>query len=170
MSAPAPLRRRAPRATEVARLAALLVSAVMAPVVGDVGSCGQEAEDLDAYKFFYGKESLDCERCTECDLLTRACGKACDLTQETVEFPEGCYPLIHDGEVCLHALQVASCADYEGYMADEAPTTPTECNFCPPLANRAPLSPSSAVLPSSRSSSSSSSSSLPSPSPSGGAP
>lgn len=145
MSERAPLHRagarprapRAPRMAEVVRLVALLVGAVMAPVVGDVGSCGQEVEDLDAYKFFYVKESIDCDRCNECGILTRACGEACDLTPEAA-FPEGCYPLIHDGEVCLHALQEASCGEYKGYMADDAPKTPTECNFCPPEEGPAP--------------------------------
>jgi hypothetical protein len=131
MSEPAPRRRRAPRAAEIARLAALLAGAAMAPVVGDIGSCGQEAEELDAFKFFYVKASTDCERCAECGIETRACAEACDPAPKTAEFPPSCHPLIHDGEVCLHALEVASCAEYGEYMSDEAPTSPTECNFCP---------------------------------------
>jgi hypothetical protein len=132
MTDPAPRRRPPPRLAEVARLAALLAVAAMAPVVGDIGSCGQDAEDLDAFKFFYVKASIDCERCTECDLKSHACDDACNPAPKATEFPPRCYPLIHDGEVCLHALEVASCAEYEGFMSDEAPTTPTECNFCPP--------------------------------------
>jgi hypothetical protein len=40
-------------------------------------------------------------------------------------------PLVHDGEVCLRALDDAACEDYLEYMSDVAPTVPTECNFCP---------------------------------------
>jgi hypothetical protein len=110
----------------------LLLGFVAAPVVGDIGSCGQEAQDLDPYKFFVVKDQIDCERCNECGILTEACARACDPAPEAEAFPEGCYPLIHDGEVCLQALLAASCAEYEEYMADVSPTTPTECNFCPP--------------------------------------
>ncbi|MCC6558356.1 MAG: hypothetical protein IT372_35910 [Polyangiaceae bacterium] len=124
--------RRLPRPPEIARLAAVLVAFVAAPVVGDIGSCGQEAAELDAYKFFYVKGAIDCERCGECGLSTRACTDACAPQPKVTAFDEGCYPLVHDGEVCLHALQRASCDEYASYMSDEAPTTPTECNFCPP--------------------------------------
>lgn len=127
-------RRRRPGARDVARLA-LLLGFVAAPVVGDIGSCGQGVEDLDARKFFLFKDYLDCQRCTGCGLLTEACARACERSSEgepaATVFPEGCYPLTHDGEVCLNALEAAGCADYGQYMADEAPTTPTECNFCP---------------------------------------
>jgi hypothetical protein len=47
------------------------------------------------------------------------------------DFPEGCAPLVHDGEVCLRALHFASCDAYRGYVDDAAPTVPTECDFCP---------------------------------------
>jgi hypothetical protein len=117
-------------AGDVARLA-LLLGFVAAPVVGDIGSCGQEAKDLDPYKFFVIKDQIDCQRCQECGLVTEACARACEPPPEAEEFPEGCYPLIHDGEVCLNALLAASCSEYEGYTADASPTTPTECNFCP---------------------------------------
>lgn len=119
------------RAVEVAQAAALLLGVALAPVVGDIGGCGQAAEDLDASKFFSAKSQIDCAQCDECGLASRACEASCDLSPEG-EFPPGCYPLIHDGEACLHALQVASCADYADYMADEGASTPTECNFCPP--------------------------------------
>ena len=46
-------------------------------------------------------------------------------------FPVNCYPVVHDGEVCLDALQVASCADYASFKADQGSTIPTECVFCP---------------------------------------
>jgi hypothetical protein len=39
--------------------------------------------------------------------------------------------LVHDGEVCLRALEVAACDDYALFMDDVAPSLPTECNFCP---------------------------------------
>ena len=115
----------------MARLA-LLLSFTAAPVVGDIGGCGQAPEDLDPFKFFYLKGQIDCDRCTECGLLTEACARACAGTLDASAFPPGCYPLAHDGEVCLNALDAASCADYEAYVADVGATTPTECNFCPP--------------------------------------
>jgi hypothetical protein len=46
-------------------------------------------------------------------------------------FPDRCVPLVHDGEVCLRALQYASCDDYRAYVSDVSPSVPTECNFCP---------------------------------------
>lgn len=105
---------------------------VAAPVVGDIGSCGQAPEDLDAFKFFVVKDRIDCERCQECGLLTSACARACAGASRDQQFPAGCYPLAHDGEACLNALDAASCGETESYMADEGATTPTECNFCPP--------------------------------------
>jgi hypothetical protein len=50
---------------------------------------------------------------------------------ENVAFDPDCFPLVHDGEVCLNALRAASCNDYANYVDDLAPTVPTECNFCP---------------------------------------
>ena len=47
-------------------------------------------------------------------------------------FPPGCFPVVHDGEVCLNALLAADCDDYREFVADEGRTVPTECNFCPP--------------------------------------
>jgi hypothetical protein len=128
---------RGPRALEIARLAAILLLFLAAPTVGDIGSCGESPADLDAVKFFCAKENIDCGKCVECGMATaaceRACGKpACDAknASQTV-FPLGCYPLIHDGEVCLNALEASGCDEYRGFMADEASTIPTECNFCP---------------------------------------
>jgi hypothetical protein len=46
-------------------------------------------------------------------------------------FPEGCLPLVHDGEVCLRALLYATCAEYEAYVDDARPKVPSECDFCP---------------------------------------
>lgn len=124
-----------PRSLHLRRvlLAAIVGLLCAAPTPGDVGGCGQEAALLDAPTFFVNKKLTDCRRCDECGLITNACLEACD---ETVpfdrDFPDGCLPLVHDGEVCLRALRHASCDDYAGFVSDHAPTTPSECNFCPP--------------------------------------
>lgn len=102
-----------------------------APVPGDVGGCGQEAQELDPETFFWSLQHYQCESCRECGLSTRACQRACDDELGQSEFPEGCVPLVHDGEVCLRALQNGSCDDYGEYMSDTSPTIPTECDFCP---------------------------------------
>jgi hypothetical protein len=149
-------RRAPPTARELARVALVALVFAAAPTAGDIGSCGQTVEDLDATKFFVKKAEIDCARCTECDVSSFACGRACSPTKTCdgdagadaggeggadagacgVELPTaflpGCYPLVHDGEVCLHALEAASCSDYAAYMADQGATAPTECNFCPP--------------------------------------
>lgn len=102
-----------------------------APVPGDAGGCNQEPEALDAGVFFAAKQSIDCSRCNDCALVSASCDAACAAANPTQSFPAGCVPLIHDGEVCLHALSIASCDDYESYVRDDAPATPTECEFCP---------------------------------------
>jgi hypothetical protein len=114
----------------------------MAPTVGDVGGCGREATELDASVFAQTKKSLDCKRCSACDLATARCQGACDpkVAPETV-LPATCRPLLHDGEVCIRALNAASCGDYASYMDDERPTVPSECDFCrvpPPPTTTAP--------------------------------
>ena len=116
---------------EIARVALVSLFFLAAPTAGDIGGCGQTAEDLDAMKFFDTKQTVDCRRCLECALLTDTCELACGAALP-ITFPDGCYPLVHDGEVCLDALEVASCDDYQNYMADQGATIPTECNFCPP--------------------------------------
>ena len=104
-----------------------------APVPGDVGGCGQEAKELDAPIFFGTKQHIDCERCLECALFTQTCATACNDSQRIpASFPEGCLPVVHDGFVCLRALRHSSCDEYAEYMDDQAPSVPTECNFCPP--------------------------------------
>jgi hypothetical protein len=120
------------RPVEVARLALVALFFLAAPTAGDIGSCSQTAQDLDPAKFFDQKQTLDCKRCGDCNLTSNACTLACgpDLP---LTFPKGCYPLVHDGEVCLDALTAASCGDYQSYMADQGATIPTECDFCPPL-------------------------------------
>jgi hypothetical protein len=117
------------RALWVAMVFAVLCAA---PTPGDIGGCGQTAELLDPPIFFASKARMDCIRCGECSLDTNACESACDPGVPTATaFPDGCFPLVHDGEVCLRALRYASCDDYASYVSDTAPGVPTECNFCP---------------------------------------
>jgi len=116
---------------EIVRLAAMLLLVVAAPTVGDIGGCGEAPADLNAAKFFLAKADVDCSRCDECRIASAACDAACKRAQLATAFPEGCYPIQHDGEVCLNALAAASCEIYTSFMADEGATTPTECNFCP---------------------------------------
>jgi hypothetical protein len=108
----------------------LFVFLGMAPTVGDIGSCGQAVDDLDAPTFFELKGEIDCRRCKECGVTTKLCKHACDDPRQTF-FLTGCHPLVHDGEVCLRVLLHASCDDYTSYMNDAAPTAPSECQFCP---------------------------------------
>lgn len=131
--------KRAGRPREHWLLVALALSVLAGPTVGDVGSCGQEVADLDAEKFFTEKDFIDCSKCTECSFQTRICDDACDGVPSTTAFDEDCFPLVHDGEVCLNRLRAASCGEYASYINDGAPTTPTECNFCP-LSERPPSS------------------------------
>jgi hypothetical protein len=112
--------------------AVMLVCLCLAPVPGDVGSCAQPAVDLAPERFFGAKRSLDCIRCEECAIGSSTCVNACDRALPTQDaFPEGCFPVVHDGEVCLRKLLDAECGDYARYMRDENPVVPTECNFCP---------------------------------------
>ncbi|HTA91581.1 MAG TPA: hypothetical protein VK745_18485 [Polyangiaceae bacterium] len=104
-----------------------------APTPGDIGGCGQKPAELDPGIFFASKAATDCQHCGDCGLTSMACKNACDdsPTSYPAAFPDRCLPLVHDGEVCLRALENASCSDYSAYMRDDAPTVPTECNFCP---------------------------------------
>jgi hypothetical protein len=116
-------------------LGLLLLLFCTAPTPGDIGGCGQNPDILDAPTFFANKKRIDCSRCLDCGLTTQTCTTACDDNAPfDTQFPKDCVPLVHDGEVCLHALQYASCDDYATYVADSAPATPTECDFCPPEA------------------------------------
>ncbi len=102
----------------------------MAPTAGDIGGCGATISELDPAKYAFDRKDLDCRRCQECGLSTPRCTRACDATkQPDVSVPSTCKPVKHDGEVCIHALEVASCDDYSNYVAD-APTSPSECQFC----------------------------------------
>lgn len=109
---------------------ALAVVLGMGPMVGDIGSCGQQADDLDAPTFFDVKANIDCGRCGDCNLRGQQCDRACNEPPQTA-FAYGCRPLVHDGEVCLRALLHASCDDYASYMNDARPGAPSECQFCP---------------------------------------
>jgi hypothetical protein len=117
--------------SEVVRLIVITWLFTAAPVAGDIGSCGQAADDLDAAKFFQAKADVDCQQCSGCGFATNTCVRACSAPPERA-FEVDCYPLVHDGEVCLDALRAASCDEYRAYVDDQAPEAPTECNFCPP--------------------------------------
>lgn len=115
---------------DTGRLALVALLALAAPTAGDIGSCGQSLDELDPVKFFTEKRRIDCQHCVDCLFQTAACEAACANQGET-SFPAGCYPLVHDGEVCLDALAEADCERYQAYVDDTAPQTPSECNFCP---------------------------------------
>jgi len=114
----------------------MLLIFVVAPTPGDIGGCGQEAQLLDAKAFFYNKRLVDCRRCQDCGLESYYpyCKAACEDPESVPEeFPSGCMPLVHDGEVCLRALEHSSCKTYASYVKDDPRTRsmPSECNFCP---------------------------------------
>jgi hypothetical protein len=101
------------------------------PTVGDIGSCGTPATLLDEATFAAQRKQLDCSRCGSCGLMTQTCANACNpQAPSTVGWPSTCQPLQHDGDVCMRALRAASCGDYASFVSDEAPTLPTECDFC----------------------------------------
>ena len=103
----------------------------MAPTAGDIGGCGKEATDLDAEDYAQARKSEDCDRCRECGLHTERCQRACDPAKAPDIFlPATCKPVRHDGEVCLRALDTVSCEKYATYVDDNAPATPSECDFC----------------------------------------
>lgn len=121
-----PVRRRE---LVVAAVLALVFGA--APTVGDIGSCGQKATPLDEAVFAAQRKELDCQKCTECGLTTQTCVDACDPSKPSdVGWPDTCFPLDHDGVVCIDALEAASCKAYASFVSDVAPTVPTECQFC----------------------------------------
>ena len=64
--------------------------------------------------------------------MTKYCKDACDPAVDSrSSFPEGCDPIVHDGEVCLNALDAAGCDDYEAYVKDKGREAPNACRFCP---------------------------------------
>jgi hypothetical protein len=121
------------RSTQLSKLALGFIALAFcaAPVPGDVGGCGQDPQQLHPATFFWSLQGIQCDHCRECQLQTAACTRACADVMLQTDFPKDCVPLVHDGEVCLRALQDGSCDDYREYMSDSAPSIPTECNFCP---------------------------------------
>ena len=119
------------RRREIAIAAIVAVVVLPAPTVGDVGGCGKTATALDPNVFAHARKVLDCRRCSECGIANDRCKRACDTSapSDTV-VPATCHPLLHDGEVCLRALQAASCDDYATFVDDVAPSIPSECDFC----------------------------------------
>jgi hypothetical protein len=115
-----------------AALAITLLGFVIAPSTGDYGGCNQAPDDLDPGKFFAAKKAIDCKKCHDCNILSDACVQACEPQAGPADFPHNCYPLVHDGEACLHMLQGTHCEHYRQFMSDTDPLIPTECNFCPP--------------------------------------
>jgi hypothetical protein len=123
--------RRHPIGRKVLGLTILLAAVLgTGPTVGDIGSCSQDVDALDPGLFFAVKARIDCTRCGECGLSTTPCRAACTAAPAT-SFLRGCRPLVHDGEVCLHALLYASCDDYVSFTDESRPTAPSECQFCP---------------------------------------
>jgi hypothetical protein len=109
----------------------LLAILCAAPTPGDIGGCGQNPQPLDPGLFFAEKAAIDCEMCNDCGFRSDHCTRACSAELLQTEFPEGCEPLVHDGEVCLRALGAAGCGEYEDYVKDAGRLTPSECLFCP---------------------------------------
>jgi hypothetical protein len=121
-----PLQRR-----ELAVVVVLAVAFGAGPTVGDIGACGRTATPLDIPTFAATRKAQDCSRCTQCGFMTQYCMRACDPgLPSDVFIPSTCFPLAHDGDVCLDALEAASCSDYAGFVSDTAPSLPTECEFC----------------------------------------
>jgi hypothetical protein len=101
------------------------------PTVGDTGSCGKTAQEIDEGRFGLARKMLDCQKCTQCSLKTQRCALACDkLAPSDVAFGPTCRPLVHDAEVCLNALGASSCGDYALWVADDVRLVPSECDFC----------------------------------------
>jgi hypothetical protein len=120
-----------PRRRELAACAVWALLFGAAPTVGDVGSCSEQAAPLDEATFAAQRKALDCQKCQQCGFTTKTCTSACNPdAPPSVGWPNTCYPLQHDGTVCLDALEVASCGAYASYVSDTGPTVPTECDFC----------------------------------------
>ncbi len=121
------------RRAHILALTVLVLFFVAAPTPGDIGGCGEQAELLDARNFYISKAAVDCARCAQCELQTGTCVRACDDSHlSSQSFADRCYPLVHDGDVCLRALEHASCDEYSSFVRDSSPLMPSECNFCPP--------------------------------------
>lgn len=120
-----------PRRRELAVVAVLALVFGAGPTVGDIGSCGQAATPLDEATFAAERKALDCQKCEACGFTTQTCKNACNPDKPSdVAWPDTCFPLQHDGVVCLDALEAASCSTYASFVSDVDPTIPTECQFC----------------------------------------
>jgi hypothetical protein len=116
---------------EGAFVAVVAVLFCAAPTPGDVGGCGRTPVELDEGDFAYSRKLVDCERCRACGLATERCTRACDGPIDGyARFPKTCRPLRHDGDVCIRALRVATCAESSRYLDDAIGETPPECEFC----------------------------------------
>ncbi|HEY1695599.1 MAG TPA: hypothetical protein VGG39_25705 [Polyangiaceae bacterium] len=125
----APTRRVRTRDLALVAFFALVFGA--GPTVGDVGSCGDQATALAESTFAAQRKAMDCQRCTQCGITTQTCTNACNPSKPSdVAWPSTCYPLEHDGIVCLDALQAASCSTYASFVSDVDPAIPSECDFC----------------------------------------
>jgi hypothetical protein len=107
-----------------------LAPLLLATTPGDIGGCGEEVKDLDQVAFAKERKNLDCQRCQDCVLWTRRCDVACDEAKQPSALPTTCRPLERDGQVCIRALEDATCAEYATFVSDGAPLTPSECEFC----------------------------------------
>jgi hypothetical protein len=108
-----------------------LAAVCAAPTPGNIGGCGQHPDVLDADTFFELKRERDCQKCGECHFTSDYCSTVCSADYQAPTLPEGCVPLVHDGEVCLDALEAAGCGEYEQYTRDQDRLLPSECQFCP---------------------------------------
>jgi hypothetical protein len=108
----------------------VLAGFCLAPTVGDVGGCAEASSPLDASRFFQVRAQTICQRCGDCGLSTRTCALDCAGDDVPTAFPAGCAPVVHDGEVCVRAIESISCSDVTA-LVSAAPITPTECDFCP---------------------------------------
>jgi hypothetical protein len=119
------------RRRDLALCAVLALVFGAGPMVGDIGSCSDQATSLDLSTFQAERKAVDCQRCRQCGLTTQWCVNACSPDAPSpVRWPSTCSPLQQDGVVCIDALQAASCSDYASYVSDTGPTVPTECDFC----------------------------------------
>ena len=110
---------------------ALLALLTAAPTAGDIGGCGAEVEALDVERFAGDERTLVCQKCASCRLLTTRCTLACNGNPAAnAPLPSDCVPLVHDGAVCLRAIDEADCSAFAQYVADRSPSMPGECAFC----------------------------------------
>jgi hypothetical protein len=122
---------RAPSRIQLSVLAVLALVFGAAPTVGDIGSCNTPATPLDVAEFAAQRKAVDCQKCQSCGFQTMTCKNACNPNAPSdVSIPSTCFPLAHDGQVCLDALEATSCSGYASFVSDTDPTQPSECQFC----------------------------------------